>query len=497
MKKYILAIDQGTTGTTSLLIDAKNFSFVGKVNKEYKQHYPKPSWVEHYLPDIWHTVSETIKELLEKTQIDVEQIQSIGITNQRETTCAYDKSGNPLAMAIVWQDRRTQDFCEANKSKFDIYQKLTGLPLDPYFSSTKMKWLLENNPEVKKAAQDNNLCLSTIDTFLLYKLTNCESFFTEPTNASRTNLMGLETCQWEDELLEFFGISKDFLPKIKDTFGNFGTTKGLDFLPDGIPITCLIGDQQSALFGQTCINKGELKCTYGTGAFILLNTGNDIVYSDNGLVTTLAYSYKGSNVYALEGSCYIAGAAVQWLRDNLNLFSESPEVENLAKQVKNIDEMENILFLPFFTGMGSPYWNSNAKAAIVGLTRDTSKFHISRACLDGIALSISDLINAFEKDEGLEINNIKVDGGASNNNFLMQIQSNFLNRTIYRPSNVETTSIGAALGSALGDGKIEFSQIKELWSLDQEFIPEKDLHYYKNKSSQWNKYIQNVYLAGN
>jgi glycerol kinase len=495
MGKYILAIDQGTTGTTSLLINASDFSFVAKVTKEYKQHYPKPSWVEHYLPDIWRTIGETISELLKNNDISANDIESIGITNQRETTCAYDKDGNPLAMAIVWQDRRTHDFCVEKKDDFEIYKKVTGLPLDPYFSATKMRWLLENNNDVKEAAANNNLRLSTIDSFLLYKLSGCQVFYTEPTNASRTNLMGLESCQWDDRLINFFGLKKDFLPEIKETFTHFGETKGLDFLPDGIPITCLIGDQQSALFGQTCTDKGELKCTYGTGAFLLLNTGNDIIHSKNGLLTTLAYSYKGKNYYALEGSCYIAGAAVQWLRDNLDFFSDSGEIENYAHKIENMDEMEHVMFLPFFTGMGSPYWNSQAKASIVGLTRDTNKYHISRACLDGIALSINDLITAFENDGGFDINNIKVDGGAANNNLLMQIQSNFLQKTIYRPMNVETTSMGAAFGSALGNEKINITEIRKFWSLDKEFIHESDLNYFEKKKKQWAQYVQKVYLA--
>lgn len=493
MKNFILAIDQGTTGTTSLLIDSDKLVVIDKVNNEYKQHYPQPSWVEHDLNDIWNTVNFTVTEILTKNNISADQILAIGITNQRETTCAYDNQGNPLAKAIVWQDRRTQDFCLEHKAAFQKFQTITGLPLDPYFSATKMRWLLKNDQQVANAAKNNNLKLSTIDSFLLFKLSCGESFYTEPSNASRTNLMCLENASWNKELLNFFEISESFLPTIKDTFDYFGVTKGLDFLPDGIPITCLFGDQQSALFGQTCINKGDLKCTYGTGAFVLVNTGNDLIHSKNGLLTTVAYKTKDEIVFALEGSCYIAGAAVQWLRDNLGFFNNSPEIEKLALQVKDLNEMKNILFLPFFTGLGSPYWNSDAKAAIIGLTRDSNINHISRACLEGITLSILDLINAFEKDGGFNINQIRVDGGASANDLLMQIQSNYLNKKIDRPKVIETTSLGAALGALIGLGKINFSDISKLWQLNKQFSPEDDLDYYQEKAQQWTEYIKRNY----
>ncbi|MGK0368109.1 MAG: glycerol kinase, partial [Thermoproteota archaeon] len=429
-----------------------------------------------------------------RNNLNYDDICSIGITNQRETTCAYDKKGNPLAKAIVWQDRRTESFCETEKENFKDLSKLTGLPLDAYFSATKMKWLLENNENVKSAAKGNNLNLSTIESFLLFKLTNCTEFSTEPTNASRTNLMNLKTCNWDQSLLSFFKIDSKFLPNIKETFSDFGETKNLSFLPDGITINCLIGDQQSALFGQTCFEKGSLKCTYGTGAFLLLNIGEEVIHSDSGLLTTVAYQYQGKNFYALEGSCYIAGAAVQWLRDNIKIIDSSPDVENLAKKVINLEEMENILFLPFFTGIGSPHWISNAKAAIIGLTRDTSNAHIARACLEGIALSINDLINAFEKDGGQMIDNIRVDGGACSNDLLMTIQSTFSNKTILRPDNIETTSTGAAFGAAIGKGLVTISDLKDKWSLNKEFKPENKNVYYKHKQDQWQKYIKINFL---
>ena len=352
--KFILAIDQGTTGTTACLIDAKTFSFVGKINKEYPQIFPKPSWVEHNLNDIWETVEFTVREVLKNHNVLGPQIAAIGITNQRETTCAFNKAGTPLANAIVWQDRRTSEYCQklgSDKSLVEKIKSITGLPIEPYFSASKMNWLLKNNSSVSTAALGNDLLFGTIDTFLLYKLTNQVAHKTDASNASRTMLMNLKSTEWDQELLELFEVNKNYLPTIEDSFHQFGLTKNLSFLPDGIPITGILGDQQSALFGQAGFFEGEMKCTYGTGAFVLLNTGDKIVYSKAGLLTTVEYRHKGKTCYALEGSSYIAGAAVQWLRDNLKIISKSSEVEALALEVKNLDELKYILFFPFF------FWN--------------------------------------------------------------------------------------------------------------------------------------------
>ena len=492
MKTFILSLDQGTTGTTSLLIDSENLEVVDKVNQEFPQIYPKPGWVEHNLSDIWKTVEKTVSAILDRNNINGNQIISIGITNQRETTCVYKKDGQPLANAIVWQDRRTSDYCKENTSNYSELQKLTGLPLDPYFSSTKMRWLLKNNEAVKDAAASADLRLSTIDTFLLFKMTNGESFRTEPSNASRTLLMDLDTCQWNEKLLSFFEIEKSFLPEIVDTFTEFGFTKGLSFLPDGIPISCILGDQQAALLGQAGYKPGDLKCTYGTGAFILLNTGKEKVYSKNGLLTTVAYKHKGEAYYALEGSCYIAGAAVQWLRDNLNIIENSPAVENLAASIKDFDQMEHLLFLPFFTGIGSPHWNAEAKGAIIGLTRDSGKAEIARACLDGIALSVQDSISAIEADAPQEVSEIKVDGGACQNDLLMNIQASFSKKEIQRPKVVETTAYGVALGSLIGIERNKMSDLDRLWKLDKSFQPSGD-KYYDMKSRQWTQTIKKLY----
>ncbi len=492
---YILSIDQGTTGTTAVLIDAQSMSFVDKVNKEFKQIFPKPSWVEHNLNDIWESIESTIKEVLKKNNIESDQISSIGITNQRETTCAFNKRGVPLANAIVWQDRRTSDFCHSLKDKEEFVKLKTGLKIDSYFSGTKMNWLLKNNDKVEQAHSDDNLLFGTIDTFILYKLSGGLAHKTEASNASRTLLMDLKTSDWCTELLDLFKVPRNTLPEICDSFCEFGKTKGLSFLPDGIPVTGILGDQQSALFGQAGLSDGDLKCTYGTGAFMLLNTGTEIKESRHGLLTTVAYKENGTTYYALEGSTYICGAAVQWLRDNMGIIENSSDIEELAKKVKNLDEMEHVMFLPFFTGIGSPHWSSDAKAAILGLTRDTGKEHIARACLDGMALSINDLLQAMALDIGCEIKTLKVDGGAVINELLMNIQSTISNVEIIRPRVIETTAYGAALASAIGAGLIRKERIHELWKKDVSFNGNKDeISHYEMKKKKWTKYIDSLFL---
>lgn len=493
---YILSIDQGTTGTTAVLINSETLEFVDKVNQEFPQIFPKPSWVEHDLNDIWKSVQDTISKVLEKNNISKSNIICIGITNQRETTCAFSKDGSPLANAIVWQDRRTSDFCASLKEKSGHIRELTGLPTDPYFSGTKMRWLLQQNEKVKQAHMNNDLLFGTIETFLLYKLTGNVSHKTEASNASRTLLMDLSSCQWNDELLDIFSVPKSTLPEICDSFHEFGTTKNLDFLPDGIRITGMLGDQQSALFGQAGLNDGDMKCTYGTGAFMLLNTGKEIKRSKNGLLTTVAYRENGKSYYALEGSTYICGAAVQWLRDNLNILETSPQVEDLAKKVKDLEEMEHILFLPFFTGIGSPYWDSNAKAALIGITRDTGTHHIARACLDGMALSINDLIEAMQADTKASINSLKVDGGAVANNLLMNIQATISDVEIIRPKIIETTAFGAALAAAIGAGLINKDKVLKLWKKDTSFHKVSDeVDHYESKKEKWNQTIQKLFLS--
>jgi glycerol kinase len=493
MKKYLLSIDQGTTGTTALIVNKENLNVITKANFEYEQLYPKTGWVEHDLNTIWKTIELATTQALQSANIGPDEILAIGITNQRETTCAYRINGEPLANAIVWQDRRTSKFCDENKSRYESLKKRTGLPLDSYFSATKMRWLIDNNTEVKKALDSNDLRLSTIDTYLLYKLTAGISFATEASNASRTLLMDLATTNWSKDLLNFFDIPLQCLPEIKDSFANFGSTKGLSFLPDGIPITCMLGDQQAALFGQGGYQEGSLKCTYGTGAFILLNTGNSKVYSQNGLLTTVAYRYQGKTFYALEGAAYIAGAAVQWLRDNLKIIASSAEVETLANQIDNLQEMEEVFFFPFFTGIGTPYWNSNAKAAIIGLTRATNNAHIAMACLEGISLSVNDSVTSLLKDSPKEVTSMNVDGGATMNDLLLSMQANFSSLKIVRPTVIETTAYGVALGALIGLGAITFKDIDNLWKKDKEFLPTSN-DYYSKKLKAWNQLIPKFFI---
>jgi glycerol kinase len=493
---YIISIDQGTTGTTSLLINSESFEIVDKVNKEFPQIFPSPGQVEHNLIDIWKTVELTVTELINKNKVDTKSISCIGITNQRETTCAFDKDGTPLCNAIVWQDRRTLPLCEELKSKGleEDIKKKTGLTLDPYFSASKMNWLLKNQKQVIEAHKNRNLRFGTIDTFILYKLTGLKSYKTEPSNASRTLLMDLQTTKWSNELLEIFDINPETLPEIVDSFGLFGLTKGLSFLPDGIPISGILGDQQAALFGQAGIKKGDIKCTYGTGAFMLLNTGENIHYSKNGLLSTVAFRHKSQTIYALEGSCYIAGAAVGWLRDQLKIIDSSPDIEKLAKKVTRLEEMKNLIFFPFFTGIGSPYWKADAKAAILGITRDTKDSHIARACLDGIALSIQDLIEAMIDDTDLNLTELKVDGGAVNNDLLMEIQATISKLKILKPKIIETTAYGAALASAIGNNLINKEEILTLWKKEKVIEGNNsNNNFYLNKHNDWKKLIKKLY----
>lgn len=487
---YILSLDQGTTGTTATIIDAKTFEFVDKENQEFQQHFPHAGWVEHDLDEIWKSVKTTVQTVLKRNSISADKIKSIGITNQRETTCAFNRKGEPLAKAIVWQDRRTTDYCSSIKESEELFKRETGLPLDPYFSGTKMNWLLNNNQYVKEAQKNNDLRFGTIDTYLLYKLTGSTSFKTDVSNASRTLLMSLDNCEWNEELCKILGVDKNLLPKICESIGDFGSTKDLDFLPDGISINGILGDQQAALFGQACFTKGTGKCTYGTGAFMLVNTGEEKKYSDHGLLTTVAYKFNGKTYYALEGSCYIAGACVQWLRDNLKIIDNASQTEDKANSV-NLDEIRDLLLLPFFTGIGSPYWKPNAKAALVGMTRGTNTNDICRAALEGIALSINDLIKAMKSDMGSDLEEFKVDGGAVANNLLMQIQANISKINVTRPKIIETTSYGAALAAAIGAGLMTIDDVSKQWEKESYFeSSNQDKDYYDHKKDLWSKYIE-------
>lgn len=495
MSKFILAIDEGTTGVTASITELTTLKFVGKVNREFPQIFPHPGWVEHDLNHIWQCTKRVIRQVLKKCSIEPQQIACMGITNQRETVGAFTRKGVPLGHAIVWQDRRTTKFCEQLSAKaVKMIRKRTGLTADPYFSGPKIKWLMENTSKVQEAAERDNLFLGTLDTFLLYKFSGGTAYKTDASNASRTMLYNIKRGQWDGDLLQLFGVKEKFLPTVCDSFGEFGQTKGLEFLPDGIPITGILGDQQAALLGQGGAWRGDIKCTYGTGAFLLLNTGTKKVNSKSGLLTTVAYRHKGQNIFALEGSCYIAGAAIQWLRDQLNIIESSLEVERLAGNIQDLSEMKFVSFLPFFTGIASPYWQPNAKGAIVGITRDSDRAHIARACLDGVAFSVQNLISACEKDWGSRLSVLRVDGGMCQNNLFCQIQSNVSNFAIRRPQIIETSTYGASLAAAIGLGEKTFGDIEKLHVLDREFTPNQERKFYRKKRRQWNELLKRLYL---
>ncbi len=494
MKSYILAIDQGTTGTTVLLVD-QNLHILAKTNQEFPQYYPRPGWVEHDLNDIWSSTLTSVQKVLEQSGIKATDIAAIGITNQRETTCLWDrKTGEPVAKAIVWQCRRTESICQKLKKakKEPIFQKKTGLLLDPYFSGTKIKWYLDESTALRRRAVNGSIAFGTIDSFLLSKLTGGMTHRTDPSNASRTLLMDLKLLQWDEALLKILNIPKQILPEISSSSEVFGKTKNVHHLPDGIPISGIAGDQQAALFGQACFSAGEAKCTYGTGSFLMLNTGSKIIHSKQNLLSTVAWQLNGKTTYALEGSAFIAGAAVQWLRDGLKIIHSSGEIEGLAKTV---DSSEGVVFVPALTGLGAPYWRSDARGIICGLTRGTTAGHIARATLEGIAFQNHDLLEAMQKDLGKKISIFKVDGGAAQNDFLMQFQSDILQTRVIRPKNIETTALGAASLAGLGVGFWkDLSDLKKAWQKEKEFIPVINRKIRQKLISQWKTAVQRCLL---
>lgn len=489
MQQYLLSIDQGTTGTTVSLINTKGQLKV-KVNKEFRQIFPKPGWVEHDPKDIWRSTTATIKAVLAQGKMTPQQILAIGITNQRETVMAWNKeTGEPIGRAIVWQCRRTTDFCQTLKKRgFEKKVKsITGLVLDPYFSGTKMKWILDNNPEAKKMARKSKLCFGTVDSFLIWKLTQGKIFATDVSNASRTLLMDLNTLDYSDEMLRILGIKRDMLPEIKASGGLFGKTGKIPGLGSGIPITGVLGDQQSALFGQLCFGLGEAKITYGTGSFLLMNTKNRKILSKNGLLTTVAWQLPNERKadYALEGGAFICGAAVQWLRDNLNIISDSSQIERLAQKVSDTGGVE---FVPSFVGLGAPFWNPQVRGTLFGVTRGTGKEHIARATLEAMALQNVDVVSTMLKDARIGLKKVRVDGGASANNLLMQMQSDFLGVNVVRPKIVETTSRGAALMAGLGVGVwSSTNELKKLDKIDKEFKGQLRLNQRNERIQKWHK----------
>ncbi len=443
MSKYILAIDQGTTSTRALLYD-KNGDIVEKAQKEFTQYYPKPGWVEHDPEEIWNSTIGVINNVIKKSEIKPYDIDSIGITNQRETTVVWDKNtGEPLYNAIVWQCRRTSDICKNLKEEGyeELFRDKTGLLLDPYFSGTKIKWILDNVEGARKKAEENKILFGTIDTYLIWKLTDGKVHVTDYTNASRTLLYNIHDLKWDQELLDILDVPSYILPDVKSSSEIYGYTDKNVFFGQHIPIAGIAGDQQAATFAQGCYEEGMTKITFGTGAFLLMNTGNEPVYSENGLLTTIAWGCDGEITYALEGSIFNAGSAIQWLRDELFLLNEAPDSEYFAGKVESSD---GVYFVPAFTGLGAPYWNPEVRGTIVGLTRGSSKNHIIRATLEALVYQSKDLIQAMLEDSGLKLKEVKVDGGASANNLLMQFLADMTNTKAERPVNTETTVTGAA-----------------------------------------------------
>lgn len=491
MAAYVLGLDQGTTGSTVLVINIGNPAnpvLIGRSTVDFPQHYPKEGWVEHDAAEIWSSMREACQNALRaaaatERDFDAAKITAIGISNQRETVVAFDrKSGAPLAPAIVWQCRRTAPACDARRKRGleSEIRKKTGLVLDPYFSASKMEWLLENNEAVKSAAKSETLAFGTIDTYLLHRLTNGAAYATEPSNASRTMLFNLHSGAWDDGLLDEFKIpSRDCLPEIKNSAGVFGKTKNLDFLPDNIPISGILGDQQAALAGQACFTPGQAKCTYGTGAFLLMNTGDQPKISTAGMLTTVAWCLDGKLTYALEGSAFVAGAAMQFLRDQLKFIPSAAASEAFSQ---NAAAAPSIYFVPAMVGLGAPWWDAQARGAFFGLTRGTTTAQLVRAALESIAFQVSDLLTAMAQDLGMPVDVVRADGGASANNLLMQMQADYTGTQVDRPRNLETTAFGAAMFATLGVGIYRnIHQLEQARISDRVFQPqhsaERDLHF--------------------
>ena len=470
MSKYILSFDQGTTSSRAIVFD-KQGGIVSVAQKEFTQLFPQPGWVEHDAQEIWSTQLGVAAEAITKAGLTVKDIAAIGITNQRETTVVWDRAtGIPVYNAIVWQDRRTAGFCDELKAagKHTIVQEKTGLVLDAYFSGTKVKWILDHVVGAREKAEKGELCFGTIDSWLLWKLTNGQVHATDSSNASRTLLFNIHSLQWDDDMLAMLTIPKSMLPEVRSSSEVYGHTQNI-LTAHNIPIAGIAGDQQSALFGQMCTQPGMVKNTYGTGCFMLMNTGEKAVPSKNNLLTTVAWTINGTTQYALEGSVFIAGAVVQWLRDGLKIIRSSSEVEELAAAVNTTD---GVYLVPAFAGLGAPYWNQHARGTMVGITRGTSREHIARAALESIAFQTMDVLQAMQADSGITIRELRVDGGATANNLLMQFQSDLLNTKVVRPTIVETTALGAAYLAGLAVGYWEnLEEIQQQWQKEKIFSP--------------------------
>jgi len=487
MEKYILAIDAGTTSSRAILFDHKGAT-KSIAQHEFTQYFPKESWVEHDGIEIWETQLKAIYEVIESAQIQPEQIHAMGITNQRETTLIWDrKTGKPVHKSIVLQDRRTSGICDLlkNDGKEKQFYDKTGLLLDAYFSGTKIKWILDQDPKLRAAAERGELAFGTVDSWLIWNLTKGNVHVTDVTNASRTLLFNIHTLEWDDELLATLEVPKALLPKVVSSSEKVGDVHTSWFgLP--IPIAGIAGDQQAALFGQMCIEPGDVKNTYGTGCFCIMNTGSKPVISKNKMLTTIGYQINGEVSYALEGSVFIAGAVVQWLRDQLGIITEASEIEALAETVENNG---GITFIPALAGLGAPYWDSDATGSILGITRGTNKGHIARAALEAIALRVREIVIEMQKDAQTTFKSLKVDGGASNNNLLMQIQADLLEAEVIRPQTTETTALGAAFFAGLATGFWDsVESLANIWAVDRQFSPKPDANTEKT-IALWKKRI--------
>lgn len=499
---YVLAIDQGTTGTTVLLFSSTPshpLRLLAKATREFPQHYPQAGWVEHDLEEIWESLRLACMQVLDEAKAKISgfapaKIAAIGITNQRETLCVFDRqSSQPLAKAIVWQCRRSSEICKRfSSAEVRNIEEKTGLPVDPYFSASKITWLLENRPDVKAALLAKKAVVGTIDCYLIHRLSGGKSFVTEASNASRTLLFDIHRGCWDQELLGLFGLgSIDMLPEVRDSAGSFATTRGLGFLPDGLPIRGVLGDQQAALAGQTCFLPGESKCTYGTGAFLLVQLGEKAVASKAKLLTTISWSLAGKRFYALEGSAYIAGAAVQFLRDQLGIITSSSEASIIPAGTRAAPE---VYFVPALAGLSAPWWEPQARGAIFGLTRGTSKEQLKLAALEGIALQVGDLLEAMAQDMGKPIRTLRVDGGACSNDVLMQLQADLARLQVERPVNLESTAFGAAIFAALGSGIFSsLSEAKKIREIEKVFSSSTD-NQHVEKVRGWKRAIEAIRL---
>ena len=482
MSKKIISIDQGTTSSRAVIFSDKG-ELIGFEQLEFKQFFPNDGWVEHDPEEIWLSVVEVLNLSIKRFNLSASDIASIGITNQRETVVIWDKkTGKPIYNAIVWQDRRTSDFCDSLKDSQDLIQQKTGLTMDPYFSASKVNWILDQVNGARRRAENGELLFGTIDSFLIWKLTEGRDHKTDVSNASRTMLYNIETNEWDEELLSLFKVPSNLLPTVCDNAYDFGYT---ELLGGKVSIGGVAGDQQSALIGQCCFEEGEVKSTYGTGCFMMINTGNEIIKSNNKLLSTIAYRLEGKTTYALEGSIFVAGSAIQWLRDGLNFFENASESEDLALQAK---DNSRVLVVPALTGLGAPYWDADARGAIFGLTRDTGIPEITKAVLESVVYQTKDLLEAMKNDNA-SFNSLKIDGGMVANNWFSQELSNVLQVKVSRPKVIETTSLGAAYLAGLHAGVFDtLSSLKENWSIDKEFEPQNS----RNGYLEWKEAVNKV-----